>query len=100
MPFLVLHSCGAMLPLVFVAPSGTEISSKIESNVLKAHQDMTNNNVEPIFLNSTDQDAVENLVMSLMQTKPTEYTVLNEHQEDITHEIKKLVSLKTRMLKG
>lgn len=61
---------------------------------------MTNNNVEPILLNSTDQDAVENLVMSLMQTESTDYTVLNEHQEDITHEIKKLVSLKTRMLKG
>jgi hypothetical protein len=30
----------------------------------------------------------------------TEYVVLNEHQEDITHEIKKLVSFKTRMLKG
>ncbi|MEM1256381.1 MAG: hypothetical protein AAGI69_28425 [Cyanobacteria bacterium P01_H01_bin.21] len=61
---------------------------------------MTNNNVDPILLNSTDQDAVENLVMSLIQTEPTEYTVLNEHQEDITYEIKKLVSLKTRMLKG
>ena len=61
---------------------------------------MTNNNTDPILLNSTDQDAVENLVMSLIQTESTEYTVLNEYQEDITHEIKKLVSLKVRMLKG
>ena len=59
-----------------------------------------NNHMEPILLDSTDQHAVEELVMSLMQTEPTEYTVLNEHQEDITHEIKKLVSLKTRILKG
>ncbi|MEL6401181.1 MAG: hypothetical protein AAFR26_19235 [Cyanobacteria bacterium J06626_4] len=56
--------------------------------------------MEPILLNSTDEQAVEELVASLMQTQPTEYTVLNEHQEDITHEIKKLVSLKTRMMKG
>ena len=59
-----------------------------------------NNSMEPILLNSTDENAVEELVMSLMQTESTEYTILNEHQEDITHEIKKLVSLKTRMLKG
>lgn len=56
--------------------------------------------MEPIQLESTDQQAVEDLVMSLMQTKATEYIVLNEHQEDITHEIKKLVSFKTRMMKG
>ncbi|MGD1929005.1 MAG: hypothetical protein ACFB12_08845 [Leptolyngbyaceae cyanobacterium] len=56
--------------------------------------------MEPILLNSTDEQAVEELVMSLMQTQPTEYIILNEHQEDITHEIKKLVSLKTRMMKG
>ncbi len=56
-----------------------------------------NNPMEPILLNSTDEQAVQDLVMSLMRTKPTEYTVLNEHQEDITHEIKKLVSLMTRM---
>ena len=56
--------------------------------------------MEPILLNSTDEQAVEELVMSLMQTKSTEYSVVNEHQEDITHEIKKLVSLKTRMMKG
>ena len=59
-----------------------------------------NNSMEPILLNSTDEQAVEDLVTSLMRTESTEYTVLNEHQEDITHEIKKLVSLKTRMLKG
>ena len=58
------------------------------------------NDMEPILLNSTDEQAVEELVMSLMQTQSTEYTVVNEHQEDITHEIKKLVSLKTRMIKG
>ncbi|ESA35539.1 hypothetical protein N836_11110 [Leptolyngbya sp. Heron Island J] len=61
---------------------------------------MTNNNIEPILLDSTDQHAVEDLVMSLIRTESTEYTILNEHREDITHEIKKLVSLKTRMLKG
>ena len=58
------------------------------------------NDMEPILLNSTDEQAVEELVMSLMQTKSTEYSVVNEHQEDITHEIKKLVSFKTRMMKG
>lgn len=58
------------------------------------------NDMEPILLNSTDEQAVEELVMSLMQTQSTEYTVVNEHQEDITDEIKKLVSLKTRMMKG
>ena len=56
--------------------------------------------MEPIQLDSTDQQAVEELVMSLIQTKSTEYVVLNEHQEDITHEIKKLVSFQTRMMKG
>lgn len=61
---------------------------------------MTNNHIEPILLDSTDQHAVEKLVMSIIQAESTEYTVLNEHQEDITHEIKKLVSLKTRILKG
>ncbi len=59
-----------------------------------------NNNAEPILLDSTNEHSVRDLVMSLMQTKVTEYTVLNEHQEDITHEIKKLVSLHTRMRKG
>ncbi|MEO0377663.1 MAG: hypothetical protein AAF329_24285, partial [Cyanobacteria bacterium P01_A01_bin.17] len=53
--------------------------------------------MEPILLDSTDHHAVEELVTSLIQTKSTEYTVLNEHREDITHEIKKLVSFKTRM---
>ena len=59
-----------------------------------------NNEIEPILLDSTDENAVEDLVMSLMQTESTDYTVLNEHGEDITHEIRKLVSLKTRMIKG
>ena len=59
-----------------------------------------NNEIEPILLDSTDENAVEDLVMSLMQTESTNYTVLNEHGEDITHEIRKLVSLKTRMIKG
>ncbi|MEO0538703.1 MAG: hypothetical protein AAF215_33200 [Cyanobacteria bacterium P01_A01_bin.123] len=56
--------------------------------------------MEPILLDSTDEHAVEDLVMSLIQTEPTEYTVLNEHREDITHEIKKLVSLRARIIKG
>lgn len=59
-----------------------------------------NNYMEPILLDSTDENAVEDLVMSLIRNESTDYTVLNEHQEDITHEIKKLVSLKTRMIKG
>ena len=59
-----------------------------------------NNYLEPIILDSTDEQVVGDLVMSLIQTEPTEYTILNEHREDITHEIKKLVSLKTRMIKG
>lgn len=61
---------------------------------------MMNNDVEPIRLNSTDANAVNDLVMGLMQSQATEYTVLNEHQEDITHEIKKLVSFQTRMHKN
>lgn len=59
-----------------------------------------NNYIEPILLDSTDEQAVSDLVMSLMRSESKEYTVLNEYQEDITHEIKKLVSLKARMLKG
>jgi hypothetical protein len=58
-----------------------------------------NEPIEPIFLDSTDQQAVEDLVMSLIQSESTEYTVINEHGEDITHEIKKLVSLNARMMK-
>lgn len=59
---------------------------------------MNNNDTEPILLDSTDERAVSALVTSLMQTQSIDYTVLNEDREDITHEIKKLVSLKTRML--
>jgi hypothetical protein len=55
---------------------------------------------EPIQLDSTDAQAVGDLVMSLIQSKSQDYTVLNEDQEDITHEIRKLVSLQSRMLKG
>ena len=62
--------------------------------------DVTTNPTEPIRLDSTDEKAVSNLVMSLIRSEATEYTVLNEHQEDISHEIRKLVSLQTRMLKG
>ena len=61
---------------------------------------MTNNDIEPILLDSTDEQAVSDLVMSLIQSEAKEYTVLNEYQEDITHEIRKLVSLRARMLKG
>ena len=61
---------------------------------------MMNNYIEPILLDSTDEQAVSDLVISLMRSESKEYTVLNEYQEDITHEIKKLVSLKARMLKG
>ena len=59
-----------------------------------------NNPSKPILLDSTDHQAVNNLVTSLMQNQSTAYIVLNEDEEDITHEIKKLVSLKTRMLKS
>lgn len=55
---------------------------------------------EPIQLNSTDAQAVGDLVRSLIQSEAQAYTVLNEDQEDITHEIRKLVSLQTRILKG
>lgn len=61
---------------------------------------MMNNYIEPILLDSTDEQAVNDLVMSLIQNKSEDYTVLNEYQEDITHEIRKLVSLTARMLKG
>ncbi|MFZ9739270.1 MAG: hypothetical protein ACO3EZ_14805 [Prochlorotrichaceae cyanobacterium] len=61
---------------------------------------MISNDREPVLLDSTDEQAVMNLVMSLIETESTEYTVLNEHQEDITSEIKKLVSFQSRMLKG
>jgi hypothetical protein len=59
-----------------------------------------NNPIDPIQLDSTDGQAVSDLVMSLIQNESTEYIVLNESQEDITHEIRKLVSLQTRMLRG
>lgn len=58
------------------------------------------NDKDLIRLDSTDAQAVGNLVMSLMESKSQEYTVLNEDQEDITHEIRKLVSFQSRMLKG
>ena len=59
-----------------------------------------NNPMEPIILDSTDERAVEELIASLIRAESTEYTILNEHREDITHEIKKLVSFKTRIIKG
>ena len=59
-----------------------------------------NDPMKPILLDSTDEKAVQDLVMSLIQSESTEYTVLNEHGEDITHEIKKLVSLNARMSQG
>ena len=59
-----------------------------------------NDHMEPILIDSTDEQAVKDLVMSLIRTESTEYTVLNERREDINHEIKKLVSLKTRMIEG
>lgn len=59
---------------------------------------MMNDHMEPIMIDSTDQQAVQDLVMSLMEAESTEYTVLNEHREDITEEIKKLVSLKSRRI--
>ena len=58
-----------------------------------------NNPMEPIRLDSTDPQAVGDLVMSLMQSEAQDYTVLNEDQEDITPEIQKLVSLQARMRK-
>jgi len=61
---------------------------------------VTSDDMDPILLDSTDEQAVRDLVMSLVQNESTEYTVLNEHGEDITREIKKLVSLQTRMLEG
>lgn len=61
---------------------------------------VVNDSMKPILLDSTDPGAVNNLVMSLIENKSTEYIILNERQEDITHEIKKLVSIKSRMLRG
>ena len=61
---------------------------------------MMDDSIEPILLDSTDEQAVNDLVMSLIQNEGKEYTVLNEYQEDITHESRKLVSLTARMLKG
>ncbi|RZM78010.1 hypothetical protein [Leptolyngbya iicbica] len=59
-----------------------------------------NYNRAPIQLDSTDPQAVTDLVMSLMQSDAQAYTVLNEDQEDITHEIRKLVSFQARMRRG
>ena len=61
---------------------------------------MMNNYIEPILLDSTDEQAVSDLVMSLIRSESKAYIVLNQYQEDITHEIRKLVSLKAKMLKG
>ena len=58
-----------------------------------------NDNIEPIVLNSTDEHAVNELVMSLIQTNSKDYTILNQEMEDITKDIRKLVSFKMRMLK-
>jgi hypothetical protein len=55
---------------------------------------------EPIQLDSTDAQAVGDLVRSLIQSEAQAYTVLNADQEDITHEIRKLVSLQIRMRQG
>jgi hypothetical protein len=59
-----------------------------------------NHDLEPIRLDSTDPQAIGDLVMSLIQNDSHEYTVLNADQEDITHEIRKLVSLQTRMMRS
>lgn len=75
-------------------------ASNLEGNTLQVIEAMAYNNAEPIVLNSTDETAVSSLVTSIIQSGGTEYTVLNEHQEDITDEIKKLVSLMRRMKKG
>jgi len=64
------------------------------------NEDVMNHDREPIRLDSTDAQAVGDLVMSLMRSESQAYTDLNEDQEDITHEIRKLVSLQARMLKG
>ena len=49
------------------------------------NEDVLTHDHDPIQLDSTDAQA---------------YTVLHEDQKDITHEIRKLVSLQTRVLKG
>lgn len=64
------------------------------------NEDVMNYNRAPIQLDSTDPQAVTDLVMSLMQSDAQAYTVLNEDQEDITHEIRKLVSFQARMRRG
>ena len=62
--------------------------------------DMTNHFNEPIQLNASDENAVRELVTVLLESGSTQYTVINEYQEDITSDIRKLVSLQRRMRKG
>jgi len=54
----------------------------------------------PIQLDSTGPQAVSDVVMPLMQREAQAYTGLHEDQKDITHEIRKLVSLQTGLRKG
>lgn len=85
--------------LDLVTPAATDNADENYNSSSSANR-RNGNDMEPIQLDSTDHQAVAALVTSLMQTQSTEYLVLNEHQEDITHEIKKLVSFKARMAKG
>jgi len=49
-------------------------------------------------IDSTDAEAVNDLIMTLIRSEEMEFTVYNEYEEDITDEIKKLKSLKIRSI--
>ena len=49
-------------------------------------------------IDSTDAEAVNDLVMDLIRNEEMEFTVYNEFEEDITDEIIKLKSLKIRSI--
>ena len=49
-------------------------------------------------INATDAEEVSDLVMKLIRTELVDIKVYNEFEEDITDEIQKLKSLKTRSL--
>lgn len=49
-------------------------------------------------IDSTDSEAVNELVMTLIRSEEIEFIVYNEYEEDITDEIKMLKSLKIRSI--
>jgi len=88
------------LPDIRLYLTAHNILASVEQHCIPDERGLMNNPMEAIRLDSTDPQAVGDLVMSLMQSEAQAYTVLNEDQEDITHEVRKLVSLQARMRKG